>query len=190
VDAILRAGRVGLAVRSTGPDLLHDRPQLLALALPDGQGHVLDLPNDGLGSLGDVLPRVTIVGHELKPALAHLQRHHGLELGAVFDTAIAARLLDAGVHLGDARYFSFESARQRVLGFTPKNKVATNYIGPLGPKLEGGVADEARVALQLEQAMRQGLAEDALEEVAELECNLLPIIVQMELTGVPVDRAR
>jgi DNA polymerase-1 len=38
--------------------------------------------------------------------------------------------------------------------------------------------------------MRRDLALDTLEEVAELECKLLPVIVQMELTGLPVDRGR
>jgi DNA polymerase-1 len=189
-DAILRAGRVGLAVRSTGPDLLHDRPRLLAVALPDGEAHVLDLFSGTLGPLSDVLPRVTVVGHDLKPALAHLQRHHGLELRGVFDTAIAARLLDAGVHLDDEKYFSFESACQRVASFKPEHHPAVNWFIPLMPEPEAEVADEARVVLQLDQAMRKDLAADALEEVAELECKLLPVIVQMELAAVPIDRAR
>jgi DNA polymerase I-like protein with 3'-5' exonuclease and polymerase domains len=189
-EAILRTGRVGLAVRSTGPDLLRDGPRLLALALPNGEAHVLDLFEEELGPLADVLPRVTIIGHDLKLALAHLQYHHGIEPGVTFDTAIAARLLDAGVHLGQAKYFSFENACQRVFGLKPENKCAIDWFGPLAPELGGEVADEACIVLQLEQAMRRDLALDTLEEVAERECKLLPVIVQMELTGLPVDRAR
>jgi DNA polymerase-1 len=179
-----------LAVRSTGPDIFDDGPRLLAIALPNGETHVIDLFEEELGPLADVLSQVTIIGHDVKLALAHLQIHLGIEPGAVIDTSIAAKLLDGGVNRGDEKYFSFASACELVFNIKPESRPDITWFGLLGAERLDDVAQEASAVLQLEQAMRKELASAELEEVADLEFKLLPIIVQMELTGVPFDRAR
>ncbi len=189
-DAVLRAGRVGIALRSTGPELFADGPRLLAVAVPDGEVRVFDLVEEDLGAVADALSRVTFVGHDLKLALAHLQMHHGIEPAGVFDTAIAWKLLDGGEHLKDEKFFTFTRAYKQAFGAIPAAGQNIDYRGPLDSRQRDEIGQQAREVLQLEQVFRADLQENHLNEVAELEFALLPIVVKMEIAGVPIDRVQ
>ncbi|MDC0740919.1 DNA polymerase [Polyangium mundeleinium] len=182
-EAILRAGRVGLVVHSTGPDIT-EGPVLVALALPDGQARVFHtLGGEELGPVADALCQVTIVGHDLKGALAQFQYHLGFMPGTVVDTAIAWRLLDGGRHLKNHKYFSLE----RALGKQIVQKNIDWSTAP-SPELRDELAEEARDVLRLADIFQKDLQEERLEEVAALEFKLLPIVAQMEVSGVPINR--
>lgn len=183
-QAVLHAGRVGLVVRSTGRDLL-DGPLVIGLALPNGDERVFYLyGGEQLGPVTDVLGQVTVVGHDLKLGLIHLKRHLGIEPGAVVDTAIASQLLDGGRHLKNKDFFSFE----RLFGGKRVRK-KIDWSLPLTPEEREDVAQEARDVLRFADVLQEKVTEAGLEEVAALEFQLLPIIVDMELAGVPVNGA-
>lgn len=185
-EAILRAGRVGLVVRSTGHDITEGRV-LVALALSDGQARVFHtLGGEELGPVADALCQVTIVGHDLKGALALFQYHLGFMPSTVVDTAIAWRLLDGGKHLKNDKYFSFERAYERAFG----QKIVQKNIDwwTPSPELRDEFAQEARDVLRLADIFQEELQEKRLEEVAALEFKLLPIVAMMEVCGVPINR--
>jgi ribonuclease D len=96
VEALAGAPEVAL---DTEGDSLHHYPERLALiqvALPDGPVWLIDpLAVPDLAPLGRVFadPATCLVVHAGDNDLAHLKRRHAFVFAAVFDTAIAARLL-------------------------------------------------------------------------------------------------
>lgn len=186
-DAILRAGRVGLVVHSTGPDIT-EGPVIVAIALPGGQVRVFHtFGGEELGPVAGALCQVTVVGHDLKDALAQFQYHLGFMPGTVVDTAIAWRLLDGGKHLKNDKYFSFERACEHAF---EKKIVQKNIDWWMTPsrELRDELAQEALDVLRLADIFQKDLQDERLEEVAALEFKLLPIVAQMEVSGVFINR--
>ena len=173
--ALQGADRVGLALGVNPKDGL----ALLAMATPDGKTQsVCLLKGDSLGVLGDVLGKVLLVGHELKPVVAFLQKH-GVTPTGVFDTKLAWELYDGHRHDDDAF-------------FTLKNACAVGGVAAVQPErwVRDRLRTEAEQVLLFESDLRARLQEDGLEEAADLEFALLPIITEMETTGVPIDADR
>jgi DNA polymerase I-like protein with 3'-5' exonuclease and polymerase domains len=169
--AMLAAGRVGIATSPGGDG------SLLALALANGSSLIVELQREPLVPLADALGQATLVGHDLRDivALLQAQRIHPTQ---VFDTAVAWKLQDGGRH-DDERYFSLDNL-VRIMGMSP----------PVSqPGTEERLEEEARKALVLEEAFRTLLEEDGLTHVAELEHALLPVVTEIEASGVPVDGA-
>ncbi|HVJ17304.1 MAG TPA: DNA polymerase [Polyangiaceae bacterium] len=183
--AASRAGRVGVAMRSTGARPIVDRPSLLALATPDGQTCVLELSKPGvLGPLADVLRDVTVVGHDMKASLMHLAHHLGVEPKAALDTMLLWKLRDLGEHIDDPKYFNLERARAEA-GLSSND----NARAGIGVQREHEtVLAEARDVLRIADCLREELKQCGLDEVAALELSLLSLIAQMELAGVPFNR--
>ncbi|MRG94634.1 DNA polymerase [Polyangium spumosum] len=188
--AITGAGKVGLAVLTTGPDAPLEMTRVVGIALPNGDVHVIDVRStDGLGAVADALREVLIVGHDLKPTLARLASDFEVETRAHFDTMIARKLLDGGLHLEDERFFTLASTCEaagvpRLVG----DPVAASE--PAFDARFGELVRDVKPLLALEEAMREALEADELEKVAALENPLLPVISGMELVGVPVDLDR
>lgn len=188
--AILRVGRVGLVVHSTGPDLIDDGPMIVAVALPGGEARVYrTFDGEPLGPVAEALCEVTVVGHDLKRALTHLQYHLGFMPRVVIDTAIAWRLLDGGENLKNKDAFSFERACERAFGGKRIKKNIDLWTEP-SPELQDEFAQDARDVLRLADIFQKNIAGEHLEAVAELEYKVLPIVAEMEVNGVPVDRGR
>jgi DNA polymerase I-like protein with 3'-5' exonuclease and polymerase domains len=183
--AAARAGRVGMALRSTGAHATIDRPSLLALATPDGKTCVLDVRQPGaLGPLADVLRDVTVVGHDMKVPLMHLAYHLGVEPKAALDTLLLWKLLDLGKHIDNPKHFNLERARAEA-GLSSNDNARA---GTGAQREHETVQAEARDVLRIADCLRDELKQCELEEVGELELALLPHIAQMELAGVPINR--
>ena len=168
---ILAAATVGVAA------LPNDRTTLLAVAVPGGPTQVFDateIPN----TIAQALGQVRLVGQGLKPAVAFLQRC-GVRPTQVFDTQIAWQLYDGHRHEGSSSFFSLDSAR-RTAGIVPVSA---------GDSAHDRLRAEAEHVLVFERVLRARLQEDGLEEVAELEMSLLPIVAEMKTTGVAIDAA-
>ncbi|WP_437723630.1 DNA polymerase [Sorangium sp. So ce861] len=183
--AAARAGRVGMALRSTGAHATSDRPNLLALATPDGKTCVLDMRKPGaLGPLAEVLRDVTVVGHDMKVPLMHLAYHLGVEPKAALDTMLLWKVRDLGEHIDDPKHFNLERARAEA-GLSSND----NARAGTGAQREHETAQaEARDVLRIAECLRDELKQCELEEVGELELALLPHVAQMELAGVPINR--
>ncbi len=146
------------------------------------------LPEPLRGVLED--ERVAKVTHHAKSDIAVLARHGATLRGIVFDTELAAYLLNAG------RRASF-----------PLAEVAADYAGrelsPLDNKARKGMAEEAIAAHTKGQASAEAdallavmgvqeprLAADGLTAVLrELDLPVAPLLAEMELAGLAVDVA-
>jgi hypothetical protein len=190
--AMVAARRVGLVVVATGPDARLDMLRAVAVSLPDGQVHIIDLFEAGdLGPVAEALRLVLVVGHDLKPALGHLSLNFEMIPGQLFDTMLAHKLLDGGRHLDDDASFTFAAACGAFLGIAPSPAPSAPTVHDvLSDDFAARLAMSMRPLLALEEALRVALHHAGIEQVAALENALLPAVVEMQLAGVLIDRAR
>src|SRR5262249_7086940 len=120
--AIRAAGNVGLSVAATGFEPRRDQSCALAIALPSGDIHVVDLrmPHD-VTPIIDAIGDVIVVGHDLAPDIACIASDFGVLPDTIFDTRIACELIDAGVHGKEESFCAFAGACTRFLGHRPSS---------------------------------------------------------------------
>jgi DNA polymerase I-like protein with 3'-5' exonuclease and polymerase domains len=179
------AKSVALDLRTPGPDPVVQRHHMLALKANDSEPVIVDLHAvQGLGPLANVLRDVVVVGHDLRATLSSLAHHYNVTPRTVWDTALAARLLDGGQH-GSAekreRYFSL-------------GEVAHRELGPVATELDAGefarVAHDVELLPALYERLQDRVIAAGLAEALTLELAALPAVVGMMVAGVAVDRGR
>jgi DNA polymerase-1 len=162
---------------------------------------VLDWCREQLGR-----PEQPKIGHNILYDLGWLE-HEGVRVrGEIHDTFTASKLLS---HEDEA---SLESLGQRILGegktsemlydwcwrywghgAKPKSakelrEVAASNFYRCPPELIGYYAEsDVRLPIQLAAPIFEMLEADGLWDVYRLECDLIPVLVQMRLLGVSVD---
>src|SRR6058998_402041 len=136
-------------------------------------------------------PAIHKAGHDVKATWVALARSgEGLTLGGVtYDSMIASFVLDPG----NRSHALVDLARER-LGL---NLMASQQVAGKGTFAEVSVAEAARVSaaqveivLRLEETFRPDIeAHHLVRLLEEIEIPLIPVLVDMEVTGVLVDRA-
>jgi len=207
------AGVCGLDIETTGLDPLTGRIRLVQLAVPDSEAEetatvyladCFSLPAaEVLESLAELLanPAIVKVGHNLKFDLSFIRQALGYRLPAenLFDTMLASQLNMAG-------YYSLEKTKdgtklkevfprhrladlaKRHLGVTlDKAAQGSDWSGELTPEQLQYAAWDAAILLPLHEVQAELLRKNGLEEVARLEFDCLPALVEMELAGMPFD---
>lgn len=187
---------VFLDTETTGVDWARgDRPVGIAVGAPDGKRWYLPFGHRAGGNLDEELVRrwtvselrgKRIVGLNLKFDL-HMLRVWGVdprELGCQFhDVAHAEALLD-----DQARDFSLEAIAQRRLGLGklpsgPKSNIANEHASLIAPYAERDVELPALI-----DAVQRPLLTDAgLDRSAALEDSVIPVVIEMEANGAPLD---
>jgi DNA polymerase-1 len=194
VDVLGRNTHVALDVETTGLDPLIDRPRLLQLGFPDGTIYIIDLwAVPDIAAIGNALAHMTVIGHNLQFDLAFLKHHHGITVGHTHCAMTAARLIDAGTHCGPQfkGYFSLPAVANRYLGATlDKTLQTSDWSAVLTADQLLYAARDVLYLFDLDDTLRQLLRDLELTEVYELESALIPVIVDMYLTGLPVDPER
>ena len=155
--------------------------------LPGGRSAVLDALRPTLSA---ARPQKTM--HDGKRVLAAL-RTAGLELGGHgFDTMLASYCAEPGVasHSLEAlalRHFAFKKTAQKDVVGTGKKQLTFDRVDPT---LAGGfVGEEADLALRLQEPLGKALREHGVEALyRELELPLVPVLLDMEWEGIPIDR--
>ena len=212
IQEIEAAGICGLDLETTGLDPLSSRARLAQLSLPSGRVYVADLwelAGEGSTPLQDLArltedPKVRIVGHNLKFDLSFIQAPQGrrLKMVNIFDSMLASQVIWAG-------YFDLEKAPKatknlwkkkfprhnlkdvayRHLGVDlPKDLQASNWGAEiLSTEQKAYAARDAAVLLPLHDILQELLRKNKLEQIAELEFRALPSVIELELTGLPLD---
>jgi DNA polymerase-1 len=206
------AGICGADLETTGLDPLSSRARLCQLSLPSGRVYVADLwalGREGATPLQDLArltedPNVKIVGHNLKFDLSFIQASQGrrLKMSNLFDTMLASQVVWAG-------YDSLQRANKATKNFwktkTPEQSLkalAERHLGvllskelqasnwgadTLSPEQKAYAAKDAVILLPLHDILQELLQKNKLEHIAELEFRALPSVIEMELTGLPLD---
>jgi DNA polymerase-1 len=140
--------------------------------------------------IGRILADATIVkvAHNGKFDLKFLMAR-GLLVANVFDTMLAAQLLDGGQHLKERGYFKLGTVVQRHLGQPlDKSQQTSNWGVPaLSREQLEYAAKDATVLLPLYWRLKRELRKAKLEEMARLEMAALPALAWMEVAGAPFD---
>ena len=191
---------VSLDLETTSENDMNAEIVGIALAFESGSGFYIPVAHDdeekqGQLALTDVLERLrpylqddelTVIGQNLKYD-AKILRRSGLELRRIgFDSMLAAYLLDplGRKDLGELtqRYFGHPTRSFKDLGVDHMNEL------PIDDAADYGVAD-AEAVVRLKEAMLPELDEKGLTRLFnQVEVPLIPVLVEMELNGICVDR--
>ena len=184
---------VALDIETYGDDALNPyrgEIRLLTLGLPGRNPWILDLKvlGYGLGPLKPALESALIIGHNLKFDLLWLRVKCDLRIQRVFCTMTAARLL----HAGTKQKNDLGTIIDRYLDVSLAKDQGRSDWGCdlLTPEQTQYASDDVAHLHQLKTVLVSELEDARLTEVALLEMELLPVVVDMEATGFAVDRSR
>ncbi|MHC5020397.1 MAG: DNA polymerase I [Planctomycetota bacterium] len=134
-----------------------------------------------------------VIGHNLKYDLTVMYNAGVPEMRAAFDTMVAAYLCTPGGrrlslddlaadHLG-VKMIPREEVMGKGKNLTPMNEVSVDIVGPYA-------AEDADMTWRLAALMREALDQSGLREINDtLELPLVPILAEMERTGIACDAA-
>ncbi|NPV62816.1 MAG: hypothetical protein HPY61_09345 [Methanotrichaceae archaeon] len=205
-----QAGICGLDLETTGLDPLSSRARLCQLSLPSGRVYVADLWELGLSSslhdLAGLVERSDVkkVGHNLKFDLAFIQASQSrrLRMENLFDTMLASQVAWAGLYKLErapraTKYpwkkiqpeQNLKALAERHLGIHLSKDLQVSNWGAenLSSEQKLYAAKDAAVLLSLHQILLELLQKNHLEHIAELEFGALPSVIEMELSGLPLD---
>ncbi len=199
IGDILQDGMVALSLVCTPGNTREARPVGLAFALRPGAASFVPLPAECTARsniLKEFAPvfesaAITKLGHNLKFDVSVLRWNGVVVSGKLLDLVVAHSLAEP-----DMRH-SIEYLSEVFLGRTPASMASlvgvpqSQTVDPAGvpvEKLEVYACERADIALQLWKPVEKLLKERSQERVFnEIECPLLPVLVDMEYAGVKVD---
>lgn len=184
---------VGLDTETLGLDPRQDRLRLVQLATTDGKVFIFDLFRLDVHLLAPLFEASCgpiLVAHNAKFDLGFLAAA-GLPVPShtrLFDTILAALLIEASAATPPRGYFGLEGVVSRFLGVElDKTEQVSDWSGPLSaPQLDYAAIDAA-VMVPLHAVLAEQLREHDLERVFRLEMRALPAVVWLEANGAPFD---
>jgi DNA polymerase I len=182
-------GGVGVDIETTGLDPRDGRLRLLQLAT-DGETFVVDaFEVSDLSPLEGVLEGGPVkIGHNLKFDYAFLLAQHGISLSPLFDTMLAAQLLDGGNYTAS---YALEAVAERYLDEkVDKSARRDDWSGDLSERQLEYAARDAAILLPLYERLAADLEEEKLGPISEIEFGAVASISEMELAGVKLDLER
>lgn len=165
----------------------------LALSTEANQGYFISLTDIRVTDLAPIFELdKTWIGHDLKPSVIQLKKH-GFELkGKLFDTEIAHYLINPEMrHQTDvlgASYLQYEAIpEESVLGKKGKSQKQWSEIST-DSKTDYFV-EQACVIFELKKVFEKELeAADTLTLFQDIEMPLIPVLADMEITGITLDK--
>ena len=207
LDAVGRAGRVGLALMTDTPNAM--RADLVGLALSAGPRHARYLPlghrtlgadaglgrEAALGTLAQPLADAGLpkIGHDLKQAALVLGRH-GIPLaGLDLDTLLASYLVDATRPAHDLGDLALEQAGYKAIALEEVVGKGAKALNPADVPVDAVAeyaGERSDLALQVADSLRAQLDRDGLEALyRDLELPLVPVLADLERAGILLDTA-
>lgn len=183
---------LAIDTETTGLDVFKSRIRLIQIASYNNPVVVLDmfyLSDSDCKLLKDIFACKNIkIFQNAKFDLKFLAYNGFSVEGTIFDTMIAGQLLKSNsgpfkVNLADlAKYY---------LGIDlPKEEQKSDFSGNLTDSQHEYAAKDAYILLDLRQIMSAELKKAQLTEIAVIEFNCIPAIVDIELTGIKADQGR
>jgi DNA polymerase I len=183
------AETIGADVETTDLSPRDGKTRLLQLATPD-ETFVVDV-----FAVGDLSPLKGLLEggpvktfHNAKFDLAFLREEHGISVSPVFDTMLAAQLLDGGEY---GASYALEAVAERYLDeAVDKSERRADWSGELSRGQIEYAARDAAILLPLRERLAEKLEEEGLEYISGVEFGAVATISEMELAGVKLDVAR
>src|SRR3712207_925417 len=188
-ETLAGAEAVGADIETTGLSPRDGKTRLLQLATPDDTFVVDVFAVQNLSPLKGVLeggPVKTL--HNAKFDHAFLQEEHGVSLSPVFDTMLAAQLLDGGEY---GASYALEAVAERYLDeAVDKSARREDWSGELSREQLEYAARDAAILLPLRERLEEALEAEELGAVSKIEFGVVAAISEMELAGIKLDVAR
>ena len=163
-----------------------------ALAL-DGAAAPEQIPFDRALALLKALledPATLKIGHNIKYDAAVMARY-GIGIAPVDDTMLLSYVCDAGRHkhgLDDLARIHFEHSTIKYSDVCGKGKTRIGFAEAALDKATDYAAEDAEIALRLHRLLKPRLVAGRVTTVYEtLERPLIPVLTQMERTGIKID---
>jgi DNA polymerase-1 len=196
-------GLVGIALKTTGEDLLLSDLAGIAFSCEGDLGWYLPFAHacpetslqpfeeKALGPLKDVMEDETI--HKVSPRLKQdslVLRRRGIELkGLHFDTTVASYVINPGLRQHDLSSLAHQFLNRKTMDHEGLVGKKVHHFGEVEVRKAMAYAcEEAEVALRLRDVMDEELASEKNRSLFyDLEMRLIPVLVDMEWTGIKVD---
>lgn len=188
IPSLAQADILGLDIETYG--LNPRKSDIITIQLSDAENiWVIDVrkvnPLPLLQIMGQTKP--LFVGHNLKFDLAFLQHKYGFIPTRIFDTMIAYGIRMNGL---DNHFISLRDLLKLHLDITLDKDIRRTfrftYDALTNEQIEYA-ADDVRYLHKLLHKQVALLESDGLIETAQLEFNLIPVVVDMELAGIVLD---
>jgi len=188
------ADAIGIDIETTGLEIGDSEISLIQLS--DGETtFVLDavlIPHTAMKDVIERLPSKTLIAHNADFEKKFLSAAYGLDL-AIEDTQMLAKVLEQGSHpTMHTNSYSLEALVERYLNDTlDKAHQKSNWsIRPLTDEQLAYAAKDAAILPPLYEILQDGIQEEGLAEVLDIERRAAPAFRWMEDTGVLIDRGR
>jgi len=208
--------RIAIDLETYDPNLLVSGPGWatnkghvvgVGVATKDWKGY-FPIRHEGGGNLDEAVvlrwlqntlshPEREVVFHNALYDVGWLRRE-GVEIkGKILDTIFAAPIIDENrysysldalgkEYCGERKDESLLQDAALAWGINPKSemyKLHSKYVGPYGEQ-------DAALTLKLYDKLQEEIKEQNLETIYELECRLIPLLIEMRWRGVRVDEER
>ncbi|MBE7437401.1 MAG: DNA polymerase I [Spirochaetales bacterium] len=136
-------------------------------------------------------PRLPKIGQNIKYDLIVLERHGFHLAGIAFDTMIASYLLNPNVrrhNLDDMAMdlLGFDTIKYEDIAGSGRKQLTLDQVAP--EKICNYACQDADLALQFKSLLEKSLQKEHLQGVfASIEMELIPVLANMEMTGVAID---
>ncbi len=188
-EALADVEAVGADIETTDLSPRDGKTRLLQLATPD-ETYVVDVFSvRDLSPLAEVLEDGPVkTFHNAKFDLAFLLEEHGISVSPVFDTMLAAQLLDGGNY---GASYALEAVAERYLDeAVDKSERRADWSGELSRAQLEYAARDAAILLPLRESLSGKLEEEGLGYISGVEFGAVAAISEMELAGIRLDLAR
>jgi len=185
-ETLKDAEAIGTDTETTALSPRDGEVRLLQLAMP-GETFVIDLFKvPDLSPLKEVLESGPVkVLHNAKFDYAFLYALHGISLSPLFDTMLAAQLLDGGAQ---GASYSLGAVAERYLQEAPdKSEQRSDWSGELSRRQIEYAARDAEVLLPLRERLSAALELEDLGLVSRIEFAAVSSLAEMELAGIKLD---
>jgi DNA polymerase I len=188
-EALAGAEAIGADIETTDLSPRDGKTRLLQLATPDETFVVDAFAVRDLSPLRGVLEGGPVKAfHNSKFDYQFLLAEHGISLSPIFDTMLAAQLLDGGDY---GASYALEAVAERYLDeAVDKSEQRADWSGELSRAQLEYAARDAAILLPLRERLAERLEEEGLGYISGVEFGAVAAISEMELAGVKLDIAR
>src|SRR5918995_1808652 len=188
-QALAGAETIGADIETTDLSPRDGKTRLLQLATPDETFVVDAFAVRDLSPLRGVLKGGPVKAfHNSKFDYQFLLAEHGISLSPIFDTMLAAQLLDGGEY---GASYALEAVAERYLDeAVDKSERRADWSGELSRAQLEYAARDAAILLPLRERLAERLEEEGLGYISGVEFGAVAAISEMELAGVKLDVAR
>ncbi len=206
-DRIRAAGLLAIDTETTGKDPMQAELVGVSFCLTEGKAFYLPLRHHYLGVPEQVLWRdardvlkevleddaILKVGQNIKYDACVLKRH-GVTLGGIsFDTMIASYVINPGLRQHNLDALSQRYLNHKMIAFQDVVGKGKNVRGFAEVSVEKACeysCEDADITLRLKKILAEKISGEKNEALFnDLEMKLLPVLLDMEMTGIKIDTA-